>query len=56
MLANAAMLQLNTKQSTLQEDSNGIRDHSDSGDVLLAPVLKERLVYPKATNSLTRAR
>lgn len=59
MLADAAVLQLNTKQpeeSTLQEDSNRIREHSDTGDVLMSPVLKESLVYPKATNSLTRAR
>lgn len=62
LLADAALLQLDTKQyeqSTPHdhEDSNRrIREHSDTGDVLMSPVLKENLVYPKATNSLTRAR
>lgn len=62
LLADAALLQLDTKQCEQStphdhEDSNRrIREHSDTGDVLMSPVLKESLVYPKATNSLTRAR
>lgn len=62
MLADAALLQLDTQQREQStphdhEDSNRrIREHSDTGDVLMSPVLKESLVYPKATNSLTRAR
>lgn len=62
LLADAALLQLDTQQREQStphdhEDSNRrIREHSDTGDVLMSPVLKESLVYPKATNSLTRAR
>lgn len=62
LLADAALLQLDTQQCEQStphdhEDSNRrIREHSDTGDVLMSPVLKESLVYPKATNSLTRAR
>ncbi|XP_062593403.1 uncharacterized protein LOC134254888 [Saccostrea cucullata] len=59
LLADAAVLQLDTKQpvqSYLQEDSDGIGELSDTGDVPMSPVLTESLVYPKATNCSTRTR